>query len=46
MTIKVKIKSKIKQKTGKAVDIYEDNTLRHLDRVSNMFKNFIIKSIL
>lgn len=45
MTVKVKIKSDLKAKSKKAINIYEENTLRHLDRVSNMFKNFIVTAM-
>ena len=42
MAIKVKVKSKMKQKTDKAMDMYEENTTRHLNRIANHFRNQII----
>ena len=45
MTVKVKIESKMKQKVDKAVDMYEENTQRHLNRVANHFKNQILRGM-
>ena len=42
MTVKVTIKSKIKQKTDKAVDNYEQNTAIYLNKVTNAFKNHVV----
>lgn len=41
MTVKVSIKSKLKSNIAKGVDIYEENTIRHLNRVANMFQVYI-----
>jgi hypothetical protein len=39
--IKVKFVSKIDTKIGQAIDIYDKNTQRHLNRIANFFKNAI-----
>ena len=45
MSVKVTIESKLNQKISKAVDLYDENTQRHLNRVANHFKNQIMKSM-
>ena len=45
MTVKVTIKSKMKQKTDKAVDLYDIKTAGYLNNVANMFRNHIMKGI-
>jgi len=45
MSVKVTIESKLNQKISKAVDLYDENTTRHLNRVANHFKNQIMKSM-
>lgn len=42
MTVKVKVESKIKQKTDKALDLYDMKTAGYLNKVANMFKNHIM----
>jgi len=42
MTVKVEIKSKIKQKTDKAVDLYDQKTAIYLNKVANMYRNYIV----
>ena len=39
MGITVKVKSRMTKQTKKAIDLYEANTVRHLNRVANFFKN-------
>ena len=46
MAIKVKVKSKMKQKTDKAMDMYEQKASIHLNNVANMFKNYASKAML
>ena len=41
MGITVKVKSRMTKQTKKAIDLYEANTVRHLNRVANFFKNSI-----
>jgi hypothetical protein len=38
MTVKVKVESKIKQKTDKALDLYDMKTASYLNKVDNVFK--------
>ena len=45
MTVKVTIKSKMKQKTDKALDLYDMKTAGYLNNVANMFRNHITKGI-
>ena len=45
MSVKVTIESKMNQKISKAVDLYEENTIRHLNRVANHFKNQASKAM-
>lgn len=45
MTVKVKVKSKMKQKTDKAMDMYEEKASIHLNNVANMFKNYASKAM-
>ena len=45
MTVKVKVESKMKQNTDKAMDMYEENTIRHLNRVANHFRNQASKAM-
>ena len=42
MTVKVKVESKIKQKTDKALDLYDMKTAGYLNKVANMFRNHIM----
>ena len=42
MTVKVKVESKIKQKTDKALDLYDMKTATYLNKVANMFRNHIM----
>ena len=42
MTVKVTIKSKMKQKTDKALDLYDMKTAGYLNNVANMFRNHIM----
>lgn len=42
MTVKVTIKSKMKQKTDKALDLYDMRTAGYLNKVANMFRNHIM----
>ncbi len=41
MSVKVTIESKMNQKISKAVDLYDENTTRHLNRVANHLRNQI-----
>jgi len=45
MTVKVKIQSKMKQKTDKALDLYDVKTAGYLNNVANMFRNHITKNM-
>jgi hypothetical protein len=45
MTVKVTIKSKMKQKTDKALDLYDMKTAGYLNNVANMFRNHIMKGM-
>ena len=45
MSVKVTIESKMNQKISKAVDLYDENTTRHLNRIANHFKNQIMKAM-
>ena len=45
MTVKVTIKSKMKQKTDKAGDVYDIKTAGYLNNVANMFRNHIMKGM-
>ena len=45
MTVKVKVESKMKQNTDKAMDMYDENTTRHLNRIANHFRNQIMKAM-
>ena len=45
MTVKVKIQSNMRRNVDKAVDMYDENTTRHLNRVANHFKNQIMKGM-
>jgi hypothetical protein len=42
MTVKVKIKSKMKENTDKAVDLYDQKTAGYLNKVANMYRNYIV----
>ena len=45
MTVKVTIQSKMKQKTDKALDLYDVKTAGYLNNVANMFRNHIMQGI-
>ena len=45
MTVKVTIKSKMKKKTDKALDLYDMKTAGYLSNVANMFRNHIMIGI-
>lgn len=45
MSVKVTIESKMNQKISKAVDLYDENTTRHLNRVANHLRNQILKGM-
>jgi|TARA_R100000479_G_C6371370_1_gene197206 hypothetical protein len=45
MTVKVKIKSKLNQKISKAIDLYESNTSGYLNKVANMYRNYIMRGM-
>ncbi len=45
MSVKVTIESKMNQKVSKAVDLYDENTTRHLNRVANHLRNQILKGM-
>ena len=45
MTVKVEIKSKLNQKISKAVDLYDMKTAGYLNKVANMYRNYILISM-
>ena len=45
MTVKVTVESRIGRNVSKAIDMYEENTARHLNRVANEFRNQITKAM-
>tara|TARA_R100000995_G_C3473288_1_gene119495 strand:+ start:752 stop:1177 length:426 start_codon:yes stop_codon:yes gene_type:complete len=45
MAIKVTVKHKMSKKTQQAMNIYNKNTMRHINRIANEFKNLIQRSM-
>jgi hypothetical protein len=45
MTVKVTVESNMNRNVNKAVDMYDENTTRHLNRVANHLKNQILKGM-